>query len=157
MRPPRGAGSFREEEEEIAADAEEVDVLVEAIVEVAALVVVVVAGVTKDLPAKSLVRFLLLVYWLFSIKMMEGIVATSYSEGDKFYIDPLKLFSLARFLPQSKGQSLGGRGGRGGRGPPGREAEDLLLVVAEAEVLRGVVEDSPEAEGEHSNLHSLSL
>ncbi|KAL0735610.1 hypothetical protein Bca4012_011820 [Brassica carinata] len=57
---------------------------------------------------------------LFSIKMMEGIVATSYSEGDKFYIDPLKLFSLARFLPQSKGQSLGGRGGRGGRGPPGR-------------------------------------
>lgn len=58
----------------------------------------------------------------FSIKMMEGIVATSYSTGDKFYIDPAKLLPLARFLPQPKGQSQasgrgGGRGGsRGGRG-----------------------------------------
>ncbi|KAK2362145.1 hypothetical protein P8452_65780 [Trifolium repens] len=75
----------------------------------------------------------------FSIKMMEGIVATSYSAGDKFYIDPRKLLPLARFLPQPKGQASGGRGGgrgggfgrgggrggfrgrgptRGGRGPP---------------------------------------
>lgn len=38
----------------------------------------------------------------FSIKMMEGIVATSYSAGDKFYIDPAKLLPLARFLPQPK-------------------------------------------------------
>lgn len=38
----------------------------------------------------------------FSIKMMEGIVATSYSSGDKFYIDPRKLLPLARFLPQPK-------------------------------------------------------
>ncbi|CAF2136506.1 BnaA02g04000D [Brassica napus] len=57
---------------------------------------------------------------LFSIKMMEGIVATSYTEGDKFYINPLKLMPLAKFLPQPKGQSTGGRGrGRGasrGRG-----------------------------------------
>ncbi|KAL0751305.1 hypothetical protein Bca101_033308 [Brassica carinata] len=52
--------------------------------------------------------------------MMEGTVATSYAEGDKFYIDPVKLLPLARFLPQPKGQSVGGRGGRGGRGPPGR-------------------------------------
>ncbi|RDX78173.1 putative H/ACA ribonucleoprotein complex subunit 1-like protein 1, partial [Mucuna pruriens] len=36
----------------------------------------------------------------FSIKMMEGIVATSYAAGDKFYIDPRKLLPLARFLPQ---------------------------------------------------------
>uniref|UniRef100_A0A1J3K6H6 H/ACA ribonucleoprotein complex subunit n=1 Tax=Noccaea caerulescens TaxID=107243 RepID=A0A1J3K6H6_NOCCA len=63
---------------------------------------------------------------LFSIKMMEGIVATSYSEGDKFFIDPLKLLPLSRFLPQPKGQSMGGRGGgrgggrRGGRGGGGR-------------------------------------
>ncbi|CAH2072457.1 unnamed protein product [Thlaspi arvense] len=59
---------------------------------------------------------------LFSIKMMDGIVATSYNEGDKFYIDPYKLLPLARFLPQPKGQSAGGRGrGEGrGRGPPGR-------------------------------------
>ncbi|KAL1195549.1 putative H/ACA ribonucleoprotein complex subunit 1-like protein 1 [Cardamine amara subsp. amara] len=56
---------------------------------------------------------------LFSIKMMEGIVATSYVQGDKFYIDPSKLLPLARFLPQPKGQS-GGRGGArgGGRGAP---------------------------------------
>lgn len=54
---------------------------------------------------------------LFSIKMMEGIVATSYSPGDKFFIDPYKLLPLARFLPQPKGQSTGGRGGAGrGRG-----------------------------------------
>ncbi|KAG2686339.1 hypothetical protein I3843_09G001800 [Carya illinoinensis] len=58
----------------------------------------------------------------FSIKMMEGIVATSYSTGDRFYIDPAKLLPLARFLPQPKGQpqaaTRGGRGGfrGGGRG-----------------------------------------
>ncbi|CAH8381397.1 unnamed protein product [Eruca vesicaria subsp. sativa] len=56
---------------------------------------------------------------MFSVKMMEGIVATSYSEGDKFYIDPLKLMPLARFLPQPKGQSMGGRG-RGRGAPRGR-------------------------------------
>ncbi|XP_061943966.1 putative H/ACA ribonucleoprotein complex subunit 1-like protein 1 [Populus nigra] len=60
----------------------------------------------------------------FSVKMMEGIVATSYAPGDKFYIDPNKLLPLARFLSQPKGQAQaagrggrgGGRGGRGGRG-----------------------------------------
>uniref|UniRef100_A0A6N2NI86 H/ACA ribonucleoprotein complex subunit n=1 Tax=Salix viminalis TaxID=40686 RepID=A0A6N2NI86_SALVM len=56
----------------------------------------------------------------FSIKMMEGIVATSYAAGDKFYIDPSKLLPLARFLPQPKGQAQGGRGGFGGRGGRGR-------------------------------------
>ncbi|XP_044480327.1 putative H/ACA ribonucleoprotein complex subunit 1-like protein 1 [Mangifera indica] len=51
----------------------------------------------------------------FSIKMMEGIVATSYNPGDKFFIDPSKLLPLARFLPQPKGQpQAAGRGGRGG-------------------------------------------
>ncbi|XP_010909944.1 putative H/ACA ribonucleoprotein complex subunit 1-like protein 1 isoform X2 [Elaeis guineensis] len=57
----------------------------------------------------------------FSIKMMGGIIASSYSLGDKFYIDPAKLLPLSRFLPQPKGQPQattrgGGRGGRGGRG-----------------------------------------
>lgn len=33
---------------------------------------------------------------------MEGIIATSYTAGDKFYIDPAKLLPLARFLPQPK-------------------------------------------------------
>ncbi|KAM5558261.1 putative H/ACA ribonucleoprotein complex subunit 1-like protein 1 [Rosa sericea] len=56
----------------------------------------------------------------FSVKVMEGIVATSYSQGDKFYIDPAKLLPLARFLPQPKGQkpAFSRGGGRGGRGPP---------------------------------------
>ncbi|KAB8115674.1 hypothetical protein EE612_056327 [Oryza sativa] len=56
---------------------------------------------------------------LFSIKMLEGIIATSYSAGDKFYIDPMKLLPLSRFLPQPKGQSQGGGRG-GGRGGGGR-------------------------------------
>jgi len=54
----------------------------------------------------------------FSVKMMEGIIAASYTPGDKFYIDPGKLLPLSRFLPQPKGQAqAGGRGGGwGGRG-----------------------------------------
>ncbi|CAI5513578.1 unnamed protein product [Closterium sp. Naga37s-1] len=55
----------------------------------------------------------------FSIKMQEGVVATSYSPGDKFFIDPMKLLPLQRFLPQPKGASAGGRGGFGGRGGRG--------------------------------------
>lgn len=51
----------------------------------------------------------------FTIKMSEGVVATSYSSGDKFYIDPAKLLPLDRFLPKPKGApSPRGRGGRGG-------------------------------------------
>ncbi|MQL79054.1 hypothetical protein Taro_011494 [Colocasia esculenta] len=38
----------------------------------------------------------------YSIKMMEGVIATSHSVGDKFYIDPAKLLPLSRFLPQPK-------------------------------------------------------
>ncbi|XP_024365056.1 H/ACA ribonucleoprotein complex subunit 1-like protein 2 [Physcomitrium patens] len=52
---------------------------------------------------------------MFSVKMQEGIIATSYKPGDKFFIDPAKLLPLARFLPQPKGTTPGGgRGGRGG-------------------------------------------
>ncbi|KAG6484717.1 hypothetical protein ZIOFF_053240 [Zingiber officinale] len=36
----------------------------------------------------------------FSIKMLAGIIANSYSTGDKFFIDPAKLLPLARFLPR---------------------------------------------------------
>eukprot|EP00890_Picochlorum_soloecismus_P006532 jgi/Picsp_1/703/NSC_00697-R1_h aca ribonucleoprotein complex subunit 1-like protein 1 len=51
----------------------------------------------------------------FTIKMSEGVVATSYNSGDKFYIDPAKLLPLDRFLPKPKGAPSGrGRGGRGG-------------------------------------------
>ncbi|KAA8516264.1 hypothetical protein F0562_016557 [Nyssa sinensis] len=52
----------------------------------------------------------------FTIKMMEGIVATSYSMGKKFYIDPAELLPLARFLPQPKGQPHAATGGDHGRG-----------------------------------------
>ncbi|XP_071686982.1 H/ACA ribonucleoprotein complex subunit 1-like protein 2 [Rutidosis leptorrhynchoides] len=52
----------------------------------------------------------------FSVKMDEGIVATSYAAGDKFFIDPMKLLPLSRFLPQPKGASTGGRGRGAGRG-----------------------------------------
>jgi len=37
------------------------------------------------------------------VKMQEGVVATSYAAGDKFYIDPMKLLPMERFLPQPKG------------------------------------------------------
>ncbi|KAL6532942.1 hypothetical protein OROGR_013902 [Orobanche gracilis] len=56
----------------------------------------------------------------FSVKMMEGIVATSYSPGDKFFIDPAKLLPLARFLSQPKGQQFSRGGGRGGGRGAGR-------------------------------------
>ena len=44
----------------------------------------------------------------FTIKPQDGIVATSYSPGDKFYIDPGRLLSLQRFLPQPKGSAPSG-------------------------------------------------
>lgn len=50
----------------------------------------------------------------FTIKMQEGVVATSYSSGDKFYIDPMKLLPMDRFLPQPKGAGGSRGGGRGG-------------------------------------------
>eukprot|EP00193_Tetraselmis_chui_P008820 CAMPEP_0177767128 /NCGR_PEP_ID=MMETSP0491_2-20121128/8910_1 /TAXON_ID=63592 /ORGANISM="Tetraselmis chuii, Strain PLY429" /LENGTH=135 /DNA_ID=CAMNT_0019283623 /DNA_START=146 /DNA_END=549 /DNA_ORIENTATION=- len=34
---------------------------------------------------------------MFTIKMQEGVIATSYSVGDKFHIDPQKLLPLERF------------------------------------------------------------
>ncbi|GAA5829628.1 hypothetical protein JCM5353_003104 [Sporobolomyces roseus] len=68
----------------------------------------------------------------FTIKPSAGIVATSFSAGDKVCIGTDKLLPIERFLPQPKapagakpkkrGGAAGGRGGaRGGRGgPPGR-------------------------------------
>ncbi|OCL01936.1 Gar1-domain-containing protein [Glonium stellatum] len=67
----------------------------------------------------------------FTIKPQEGIVATSFKSGDKFYIGGDKLLPLEKFLPKPKplpgapkpkrigGAGRGGaRGGRGGRGAP---------------------------------------
>ncbi|KAL4723412.1 H/ACA snoRNP pseudouridylase subunit [Fusarium chlamydosporum] len=61
----------------------------------------------------------------FTIKPTEGIQATSFKEGDKFYIGSEKLLPLDKFLPKPKPppgapkpkRAGGGRGGaRGGRG-----------------------------------------
>ncbi|EFJ32482.1 hypothetical protein SELMODRAFT_266974 [Selaginella moellendorffii] len=53
----------------------------------------------------------------FSIKMQDGIVATSYHPGDKFYIDPRQTLELTRFTqPQAGGGGFGRGGGRGGGG-----------------------------------------
>ncbi|EEQ41784.1 putative H ACA ribonucleoprotein complex subunit [Clavispora lusitaniae] len=64
----------------------------------------------------------------FTIKPSEGVQASSFKDGDKFYISPDKLLPLERFLPKPKevgpkpkrkagpGASRGGRGGFGGRG-----------------------------------------
>ncbi|KAK5995765.1 H/ACA ribonucleoprotein complex subunit GAR1 [Cladobotryum mycophilum] len=68
----------------------------------------------------------------FTIKPSEGIQATSFKEGDKFYISGEKLLPLDKFLPKPKplagapklkragggrgGPRGGARGGRGGRG-----------------------------------------
>ncbi|KAG4443157.1 hypothetical protein IFR05_001389 [Cadophora sp. M221] len=65
----------------------------------------------------------------FSVKVSEGIQASSFKSGDKFYIGGDKLLPLEKFLPKPKpppgtakpkraGGARGGRGGpmRGGRG-----------------------------------------
>lgn len=64
----------------------------------------------------------------FTIKCSEGVLATSFKEGDKFYIAPDKLLPIERFLPKPKVAgppkpkkkrapgAPGGRGGFGGRG-----------------------------------------
>ncbi|KAL1962997.1 hypothetical protein VTN77DRAFT_8843 [Rasamsonia byssochlamydoides] len=72
----------------------------------------------------------------FTVKPQEGIVASSFKAGDKFYIGSDKLLPLEKFLPKpkpapgsvtkpkkaagaGKGGARGGRGGaRGGRGGP---------------------------------------
>lgn len=60
---------------------------------------------------------------MFSIRPDDGIVATSYKEGDVFYINPEKVLPISRFLDDGKPKGRGGRGGgpsRGGRGGPSR-------------------------------------
>ncbi|KAI6036704.1 hypothetical protein PISMIDRAFT_670408 [Pisolithus microcarpus 441] len=63
----------------------------------------------------------------FSIKMNEGMIATSFKKGDKVYIGSDKLLPVERFLPKPKviertrgtGQGVGrrGRGSNAMRGP----------------------------------------
>lgn len=68
----------------------------------------------------------------FTIKPSEGIQASSFKPGDKFYIDGMKTLAMDRFLPKpkplaglpkvkkpSRGGGAGGRGGARGRGGRG--------------------------------------
>ncbi|KAL4067509.1 Gar1/Naf1 RNA binding region-domain-containing protein [Scleroderma citrinum] len=57
----------------------------------------------------------------FSVKMQEGMVASSFQKGDKVYIGSDKLLPIERFLPKPKtiGRGRGGQGvGKRGRGAP---------------------------------------
>lgn len=61
----------------------------------------------------------------FSVKMGEGMVASSFKKGDKLYIGGDKLLPIERFLPKPKTVGVvkrGSRGGRGGAGGRGRGA-----------------------------------
>ncbi|KAG1826709.1 H/ACA ribonucleoprotein complex, subunit Gar1/Naf1, partial [Suillus subaureus] len=68
----------------------------------------------------------------FSVKMGEGMVASSFKQGDKVYIGGDKLLPIERFLPKPKvaergrgiarGSGPRGRGAPGGRGRGGRGA-----------------------------------
>ncbi|CAI5982641.1 unnamed protein product [Closterium sp. NIES-65] len=71
----------------------------------------------------------------FSIKMQEGVVATSYSPGDKFFIDPMKLLPLQRFLPQPNA------------GVPVQGGEGALEAGEAGGVVEGGEGDSGEGEG----------
>ena len=52
----------------------------------------------------------------FSVKMKEGMKASSFKAGSKVYIDPMQLLPLDRFLPKAPTKKLDGSRGRGGRG-----------------------------------------
>lgn len=57
----------------------------------------------------------------FTVKLSEGMVASSFALSTKIYIDPAKLLPLARFLPAPKGPGgVAKRGGRGGSFGGGR-------------------------------------
>ena len=60
---------------------------------------------------------------MFTIKMAEGVVASSYSKGDKFHISPDKLLPMERFLG-------GGGGGGGGGRRPGAAAAGAAVGAA---------------------------
>eukprot|EP00889_Picochlorum_renovo_P008920 jgi/Picre1/35950/NNA_003407.t1 len=82
----------------------------------------------------------------FTIKMSEGVVATSYSSGDKFFIDPNKLLPLERFLPKPKGAP--------------KVVEEVVeeaaaAVVADLEVEEEAVEALEVVEGERGKRKGL--
>ncbi len=56
---------------------------------------------------------------MFTVKTLDGVVATSFASGDKVYVDPYKLLPMSRFTspPPARGGGGAGRGGAG-RGAP---------------------------------------
>ena len=74
---------------------------------------------------------------MFTIKMAEGVVASSYSKGDKFHISPDKLLPMERFL----GGGGGGGGGRGGGRGPRRQGrrQGAAAAAAAAVAVRAAV------------------
>ncbi|KAI9228349.1 MAG: H/ACA ribonucleoprotein complex subunit 1 [Piptocephalis tieghemiana] len=52
----------------------------------------------------------------FTVKLQDGMVASSFKSNDKVFIAPEKLLPLERFLPKPKGAKVVKRGGAGGRG-----------------------------------------
>jgi len=56
----------------------------------------------------------------FTVKPVEGIVATSFKKGDKVFIGGDKLLPLDRFLLKPKGPGVKRPGGRGSGGDRGR-------------------------------------
>uniref|UniRef100_A0A673GAS3 H/ACA ribonucleoprotein complex subunit n=1 Tax=Sinocyclocheilus rhinocerous TaxID=307959 RepID=A0A673GAS3_9TELE len=52
----------------------------------------------------------------FSVKLSENMNASSFKKLQKFFIDPMKLMPLQRFLPRPPGEKGPPRGGRGGNG-----------------------------------------
>ncbi|KAM4554742.1 H/ACA ribonucleoprotein complex subunit 1 [Odontesthes bonariensis] len=50
----------------------------------------------------------------FSVKLSDNMKASSFKKLQKFYIDPMKLLPLQRFLPRPPGEKGPPRGGRGG-------------------------------------------
>mmetsp|Transcript_7661 Transcript_7661/g.28049 ORF Transcript_7661/g.28049 Transcript_7661/m.28049 type:complete len:167 (+) Transcript_7661:121-621(+) len=57
---------------------------------------------------------------MFTIKLLDGIDAKSYSKGSTFHINPDKLLPIERFTAPSSAQSKNARGGGRGRGGPAR-------------------------------------
>ena len=77
----------------------------------------------------------------FTVKLSEGVLATSFKKNDKVYIGTDKLLPLDRFLPKPKGAkvekptgrqgmnpSRGGRGGSRGRGFSSRGGSKIFLL-----------------------------
>ncbi|KAI9697850.1 MAG: H/ACA snoRNP pseudouridylase subunit [Bogoriella megaspora] len=81
----------------------------------------------------------------FTIKTQDGIQATSFKPGDKFYIGDEKLLPLERFLPKPK-PALGTQV------PQNRRKQSAIEGVVEEEVAGVDLEVGEELQGEHQGV-----